>query len=481
MNARRFLAPAALAVGLVSPSLATAGQPAEPTVQSEGPARVPPLTLDEVLYSVDETHPKLEQADRKVEAADAKRLGASGAWDPTLKMGLRWAPVGYYQTGMVDATISQATPLYGLGVFAGYRYGWGNFPVYKGDKETLTGGELRAGAELPLWKDGPIDARRAGVSKAKIRQRQADCDRDAARLELRNKAAKAYWNWVAAGQDVLIQETLLEVATKRGEGLVAQADAGGRPQIVVVDNERLILDRQTKLVSSRRTFDNARVDLSLYYRDAEQTPRLVDPDRLPNLPAEMHPEELEAEQSAERNARANRPELCSLRLERDVAAVDRRLAKNQRAPKINVQAYVAKDIGQGAPELEPVEFGAGVVFEMPLALRKARGDYRAANAEVGRLDAAVRGLSDRVTAEVRAARVALEAAKKQVDLARRQVEAARTLAQAERDKFDEGASDLVIVNLRELAAAEAQRLEIKAMAEYQKAVADYKTATGEGI
>ena len=77
--------------------------------------------------------------------------------------------------------------------------------------------------------------------------------------------------------------------------------------------------------------------------------------------------------------------------------------------------------------------------------------------------------------------VALEAAKKQVDLARRQVEAARTLAQAERDKFDEGASDLVIVNLRELAAAEAQRLEVKAMAEYQKAVADYKTATGEGI
>lgn len=480
MSPRVALPLAVLLAGALIPHLGHAGQPAELPVE-EGPARKPPLSLHEVLQSVDETHPKLEEADRKVEAADGKRLGASGAWDPTLKLGLRWAPVGFYQTGMVDATVSQATPLYGLGVFAGYRYGWGNFPVYKGDKETLTGGELRAGAELPLWKDGPIDERRADVSKAKLRQRQADCDRDAARLELRNKAAKAYWNWVAAGQDVRIQETLLAVATTRGKGLVGQAEAGARPEIIVVDNDRLILDRKTKLVSSRQIFESARVALSLFYRDPQQTPILVDPQRLPNLPPEMHPEQLEPEASAERHAQENRPELCSLRLERDVANVDRRLAKNQRGPKLNVQAFVAKDIGQGAPELEPVEFGAGVVFEMPLALRKARGEYRAANAEVGRLDAQVRGLTDFVTAEVRAARVTLEAAQKQVELARLQVKAARTLAQAEREKFDEGASDLVIVNLRELASAEAERLEVKALSEYQKAVADYRTATGEGF
>ncbi|MCA9582935.1 MAG: TolC family protein, partial [Myxococcales bacterium] len=120
-------------------------------------------------------------------------------------------------------------------------------------------------------------------------------------------------------------------------------------------------------------------------------------------------------------------------------------------------------------------------FEMPLALRKARGDYRSAQAKVAAQEAKLRGIRDRIAADVRQSHVDVDAALRQLDNARKQVEAARRLAEAERDKFEHGASDLVIVNLREIAAADAARLEIDALAAYQKALAAYRAATARGI
>ena len=164
--------------------------------------------------------------------------------------------------------------------------------------------------------------------------------------------------------------------------------------------------------------------------------------------------------------------------ESEAAKVGTKLAGNQRAPKVNLRTFVAKDLGDGPAELRPVEWGAGVMLEMPLPLREARGGYRAAKAELAAVDASMRGLKDRVGAEVRSAVVALRAAEQSVTLAGQQVGAAYELADAERTRFAEGASELVIVNLREIQAADAAMQEIDARADYQRAHADYMVATG---
>lgn len=54
------------------------------------------------------------------------------------------------------------------------------------------------------------------------------------------------------------------------------------------------------------------------------------------------------------------------------------------------------------------------------------------------------------------------------------------LADAERSQFEQGASDLVVVNLRELAAAEAERVHVQALSTYQQTLVDYVYATGAG-
>lgn len=439
-----------------------------------------PLTLDAVIGSVDRTHPGLEAAERLVDRAQAKGLAARGAWDPRLAAGLRAEPVGFYDNLQVDTVVQQATPLWGAQFYAGYRLGLGSYPIYKGELQTLSAGELRAGLDVPLWRDGPIDARRAQIRQTERLTESAQCGRADTRLELTQNAARAYWRWVATGQEVRIQRDLLDVAEERDAGLRDQASAGSVPQIVVVDNERLVLDRRSKLVKARQDFQRAVLELSLFLRSDDRAPLRTPEDRVPATIPEVRVDLPDVEYDVQQ-AVARHPELCALQRERDAAQVEVRYRRNQRAPAINAQAFVSQDLGNGPAELRPAEFGVGLTLEVPLALRRARGEYRAAKADARRIDARIRGATDRIAAEVRKARVDLAAAQQQVELAQRQVEVARTLADAEREKFEEGASDLVIVNLRELAAADAARLEVEARAAHQQARADYLSATGRGL
>jgi outer membrane protein TolC len=173
-----------------------------------------------------------------------------------------------------------------------------------------------------------------------------------------------------------------------------------------------------------------------------------------------------------------RPEVHVIDAERDAASVEVQLAKNRRAPTASVRSYVAKDLGVGPVELAPVEWGVSLAISMPLPLRKARGEYQEARAEQAAIEARARGLADKIAAEVRLAMVSLEAAYRRWALAKEQVNLALILANAERVRFSEGASDLIVVNLRELAEADAESAVISAAAEYHVALAVFMTATG---
>ncbi|MCA9583589.1 MAG: TolC family protein, partial [Myxococcales bacterium] len=292
----------ALAIGV--PSI-TRGQPGESSSkQASSTTDGPPLTLREVLLVVAETHPELEAADQDVEAARGAALAAEGGWDPILRVRGRWSPVGYYDNGQVDAIVQQATPLWGAGLFAGYRLGWGDFPIYKGEQQTLSDGEFRAGVDVPILRDGPIDARRAQIDRTEFLTEAAECERQAKALKVALEASKAYWTWVAAGQEVRVQRDLLAVAQRRDVGLREQANQGSIPPIFVVDNERLVLDRESKLIASVRSFQEATLELSLFLRDSQRMPVRVSEDRVPEAMSYPDPPRIEDERDVDLALRA---------------------------------------------------------------------------------------------------------------------------------------------------------------------------------
>jgi cobalt-zinc-cadmium efflux system outer membrane protein len=73
---------------------------------------------------------------------------------------------------------------------------------------------------------------------------------------------------------------------------------------------------------------------------------------------------------------------------------------------------------------------------------------------------------------------ALQAAYQQLLPARESVQLTYQLEVAERKRYAVGASDLFVVNFRELQTADAAALEVVALADYFAALADYQAAVG---
>ncbi len=436
------------------------------------------LDLEEVLASVRATHPDLEAAQWRIDERDGEALAARGGFDPVVSIRGKWAPIGTYSSGHVDALVRQATPIWGVSAYAGYRLGLGSYAIYKGELRTLSGGELRAGVNVPLWRDGPIDRRRAKISETEIKVRAAHAQRSADLLAVERDATKAYWSWVAAGGALRVARELLSIAETRAASLAEQVAAGSVPALMIIDNRRLVLDRGAKAIEAERKFRAVTLSLSLFFRDAELRPLRPSEARLPPALPAVSLASLGTVKGAVMRALERRPDAHVLEAAREAAALQVRLTGNQRAPAVNLQAFVSKDLGLGPAELFPTELGVAFSVELALPLRQARGEHRAARARAGRVDAKRRSLRDRIEIEVRDAFVAVEAAQQRVSLAQEQLDVARTLADAERDLLRQGSSDLLAVNLRELAAADAATSEIQALVDYHRAQADLVATVG---
>ena len=440
-----------------------------------------PLTLAEVLAVLAATHPQLEAARQRQRAAEGDAMAARGGFDPVLRARGQYAPIGAFPRGTVDLELRQPTPLWGLSVYGGWRLGLGSFAVYDLRGKTADGGELRAGVSLPLWQGGAIDRRRADLRVSALAQDAAAAELEARAIELERAAGRAYWAWVGAGLRLEVQRSLLALAEDRDEALRKQIVAGGVPAVEGIDNRRAIVDRRARIVAAERALQQAAFELARHLRDADGEVQTPAPARLPGaFPEPLRPTS-DVLEPLIREALARRPDLRRLMLQREAAVVELRLARNNRSPRIDLDAYAAKDLGAVDPAyayLRPAEFVASVNVELPLALRGARGKLRRAEAELARIDAELRMARDVVALELRDAHSALVAAYARVGLAREQLAAAHELEQAERSRFRLGDSTLLLVNLREQAATDAALQELEALGEVHRAHVDLRAAAG---
>jgi outer membrane protein, heavy metal efflux system len=448
-----------------------------PRARREAPV-TPPLLLETVLASVRAHHPQLMVARQTVAAAEGTLMAAEGGFDTRWQTRAELIPEGYYERRRVESIVEQPTPLWGTRLLAGYRLGTGDFPTYYGQQETLSLGEVRAGVEVPLWRGGPIDRLRADLARARLNREAADFSLGSELLVLERDATHAYWTWVSSGQQLTIYRELLELARVRNAQLITRVRRGDLPQVEQTENERVLRMREADLVAARRRLEQAALRLALFLRDDQGQPVVPGEERVPEA---MPLPDLEALGLAEtwvERALERRPELQELRLQRRIADVDVELAQNLTAPAVDVGLFVSRDFGVGPERLRPTEVQAGLRLDIPLQNRVARGQRNAASARRAAVDARAWLLRDRVVTGVQDALSALQAAAERVTLARDATSIARQLAQAERVSFELGNTTLLIVNLREEMAANAEVSELQALADYQRALADLWAVTG---
>jgi outer membrane protein TolC len=437
------------------------------------------LAIEEVVSGAVARHPSVIAALKDRDVAAGEVLAAEGGFDPVWRTRAMLVPVGYYDTQRLDTVVSQPTPFWGTNFFAGYRIGTGNFAVYDGKAQTLDRGEFRAGAAIPLWRDGPIDNRRAALWSANLAPKIADAGVAAQKLEIARAAAIRYWNWVEAGRAKAVGEGLLALAEARDEALAERVSRGDLAAIERQDNQRVILGRRNAVVQLERAFLATSYELSIFLRDPAGAAVTPTASRLPQALPEPRAVVIGSVESEVAKAITKRPELLRLAAQREQIEIEARLAANQARPAVDLQGVVSKDVGNGPYSLRPAEIEIGVLIDIPLLARTAKGKNAQAVAKGEKLDAQRKLLEDRISADVRDALAQEAAARARIDLARAEVRLARTLAEAERDAFTLGQSTILILNLREQAVAEAELKELAAVADHHRAVAVYRAATGD--
>ncbi|HYO83671.1 MAG TPA: TolC family protein [Bryobacteraceae bacterium] len=438
-----------------------------------------PLRLEDVLNSVQRHYPPLQAAMQEQAIADAERLQAEGRFDFVARG--RWDSdtLGYYENRRWDVGIEQPTTILGMSLLAGYRLGEGSYAPYDGKLDTRSGGEWRTGLRLPLLRDRAIDSRRADLAKTKAGQAVARFSIETQRLGITLAAARRYWDWVAAGRRLELAQAVLRIARDRQAFLDGSVAGGLLPAIDATDNKRAVLQRQGQVIEAERLVQQTAIELSLFYRDERGSPLIPSPEQLPSgfpVPENLDGASVEAEI---RRAASRRPDLPRLEAQRAQIEVDRQLARNTRLPAVDVIAGFTAESGSGPVRRGPQEFKAGINFELPWQRRSADGRIRAAEARIEQIRKREQFTAEVVTSEVRDAASAVRTAFDRLSTAREEVEISRKLEDAERTRFELGEGTLFQLNLRELATVESVQREITASADYQRAIAAYRTAAGD--
>jgi outer membrane protein TolC len=300
-------------------------------------------------------------------------------------------------------------------------------------------------------------------------------------LNVQHEALRAYWRWVAAGEEIRVFEELLEIAEARQVGLTREVSEGARARIALTENEQNLLIRRSLLEDAKRNFLVAANSLGFYLRGSDG--RMIVPTRemLPDLDrmkAVAPVEELVATPVSEVIQR--RPELQTFKLALERASNRVALRRNDLQPSLNASVELSRDfgaIGDGGPTFDSTDTVVGLTFTVPLQRREARGRLQRAEAELRETELRQRLIADQITTEVSNIIDNLSAALKIADLADAEVKQASQMVQAERTRFRLGAGEFFLVNAREEAAANAQVKAIRAKLAGRLAEASYNAAT----
>jgi outer membrane protein TolC len=436
------------------------------------------LSLEDVLTAAKKSFPGLLATEQRKQVAAGELTAAEGGFDTLLKSQNRWSIVGLYENQNNEVSLEQPTKLWGTTFFGGWRRGVGDYPVYEGKSQTTDSGEARFGVNVPLWRNRDIDRRRASLQQAEFGQLIAGHEYEQALIEATRLASYRYWDWVLAGQRLLVAQHLLHIAEQRDKGIRERVAAGDIPEFEALDNQRAIIEQQERVVAAQRLLEQSAIQLSLYWRDADGQPQLPTDAQLPeHFP---NPDSIKTLSVAEamQTSLTQRPEPKRLELQNKQTQTELELQQNQRAPAVDLSVTAANDIGNSKEKLNRNELYVGLNIDIPLQQRTATGRAQVAAANIRRLNLDRQLQDDRIAAEVKDVFSALSALQKRLSLSADQLNAAEDLAEGEQTRFDLGESTLLFVNLREIAKGDAALQYAEATASLFRSYADYQAVLG---
>lgn len=431
------------------------------------------ITPEQVVQSSLKHYPDVINGLLAVEENEARYRESRGVFDAKIKGEGDIRTEGYYGGDFYKAEIEKPLPFLNSRLYAGNRQSYGSFPVYEGKYETLSRGENYVGAALSLLRDNFIDLKRYKIRQQEQQKNISKLELDAVRLQIQTLALKAYWSWVIKGHQLKVYREILDLALKRADQLERRIKMGDLARIYKTENLQYIRKREVQFKRAEYEFRSAAFYLSLYYRNDQGEPRSVENESPPDY---TH---YAVTSPASRNliyqlALSKSLELQKIEAQKKQAELGVQLGWNEIMPKLDVQVEWNQDQGRGPQRLMGQENRVLLTMEVPIEYRKGVGLKNASEAQRDQMD-------NKLTLEKQKIKVSADSLFTELtntvdifQLSRDEVEFSRALAKAEYRKFSQGASDLILVNLREENYAEAQIKNLDSYLNFQMASADLK-------
>lgn len=427
-----------------------------------------PLTLDKVLSSTDIHFPQIHAAEFEVDKATGEYIHALGAFDSTVEVYSRNDPAGGYKNNYIDNSLSVPTLFYGLKLFAGYRIGRGNFQIWDQYFLTNSTGEWRAGLELPIFRNSTIDRPRADLITKQEMIHFNELRLSNTRLQSWQQAIVLYWIWVDQGYRVKAFKQLLKLAKIRQDAIIKRVKRGDLAEIDGVENEQFIVQREKLLSQAEQSFEQASINLSLFYRDKNGKPQKPGSNDLPSFQVVNKISQQIQPKKINLDIINRHPALKQWFRLRSIQEALLLLATNDRLPILNVRALTAKDNGQGDPLKNPQKARIGVHFRFPLNMRRARGDIVRAKAEIQRIDTQQQFTYEKLYQSLLNLDVSRRQLRRQYQLAQKQLVMAKKIQRAEYKRFKAGGSSLFLVNQWEQNTVQARLSLIDSMTSFRQ-------------
>jgi len=420
----------------------------EPLSEPENPSA---LTLSDVIASVYRSFPTLEAIRLQRDVAAGNLTSSWGEFDTKLLAETMNEPTGFYENYRHNLGLARNL-WWGGYLSSGYRVGRGDFQPWYKERETLDSGEFKLTYIQPLLQGRDIDPRRVAIFQNRIAEQQVEPQIQTEVLRTSLEAAIIYWEWLAAGRTLRVQQQLLDLAKQRVAQIQELIKAERRAKVDELFNNVLIAQRLTKVIETQRKLQESSFKLALFLRDPEGEP-LIPPELwLPtSFPPLSETKNLDAQQQIN-EAIARRPELIDLQLQNEIVMWDRRLAQNQTMARLDFFNELSQDVGPADSknfDKQPFESEFGLSYEYPWQLRKARGKLRATAAKMLQIDQKTRLQVDKISLEVQSAIVTLQRSQEVIDQLVEVVQTQAQVLELQEIQFANGLIDLIELNLQE--------------------------------
>ncbi len=411
------------------------------------------------------------------QAREGKLTASLGAFDLRFEQDGFARTSGFYDGRVIENRIVKPLPFANAKVYSGYKISGGTFPIYEDQLFTNEGGEIKVGFVLSLLRDRVIDERRFKVAESRLGLERAELDLAATRILVQHGAASAFLRWIAAGQVLVVQRDLIELARARQSLIEQRVNDGAVAAISLAENQENLLKREAGLIEAERALIERAQSLSIFLRDADGRARVPRPDELPASLPELPDVDLSGLDRALAGVFERRPEAALIDNAIELEEQRLRFGENFMLPRLDVAYELRRDFGAGSPTREGTDNILGLRVEIPLENRRYQGRTAEARANLQKLAFERRLLEDRIRIEIEKLANDIRAARALVTTTTAQVEQAAVVAEGERERLAEGASQLFLVNLREEETADARVRLIAARFEREQSLADFFAAT----